>query len=533
MEKDFIEFFSGLERNYGFCDLTNAKKNSETGKLEPDSKDYGWSGKAITDEDYKNHLEGNLSIGVQPCREDGKVVFAAIDVDHYKDFDREKLLKKIIDNQIPVVPVKSKSEGFHLYLHTKEPVSAVFVRQFLKSLLYTLGLKANTEIFPKQTNVESSVGNFINIPYFGKTDRVAVNPNNGAEFTFEQYIQVVKENKKTKKELKEFMDQLTNKELVGGAEEFIDGPPCLQQLSKQKLDDGRDRFLYNYMVFAKKKYPDGWEDKIDWAAREYFINDNKWNDKKVQGKIKSWQKTETGYTCEDGVITPVCMEELCYKRKFGKKSDKIIQWPELSSLVKINYEEPEYDVTVTIRDKSGDEKSIQIHLKNIDDVSEMRLLRKQIMKQANTYLPKLKDKDFEPISSSLLNNVEEQKAPEGTSNKEKLFKLIKEFSKNKASSNASFESGRALVKEDKLYFVFDKFYDFLKRKEWKVDEAKTGRWMQEWFDAEFGKKIRYPKEKDKESNPQVPGCVQLRASSFTHESMPKEKINMPSQEDAF
>lgn len=534
MESKFIEFFRGLERNYGFCDLSNAKVNPETGKLDIPPRDYGWSGKPITDQDYLDHLEGKVSIGIQPCNEDGRVVFGAIDVDIYKNFNKEKFLKKIVDNDLPLIPVKSKSGGFHLYLHTKEPVSAVFARQFLKSLLFTLGLQANTEIYPKQTNVESSVGNFINIPYFKKSERIAINPHDGSEFTFEQYISVIEANQKTEKELKEFMNNLTSKELVGGNEEFKEGPPCLQQLSKEKLDDGRDRFLYNYMVFAKKKYPDEWEDKVKLAAREYFINDGKWDDARVLQKIRSWQKTETGYTCEDGVITQVCMEELCYKRKFGKKSDKIIQWPELSSLVKINYEEPEYDVTVTLRDQNGDEKSVQIHLRNIDEVMEMRLLRKQIAKQANTFLPKIKDKDFEPIVAGLLSGVEEQKAPAGTSNKEKLYKYIKEYTKNKATTNASFESGRALLKEkeDKMYFIYDKFFDFLKRKEWKVGEAKTGRWMEEWFDAKHNKKPRFPKkDEQKESNPQVAGCVELTASLFVHESMPEEIIEMHDRED--
>ena len=47
MQNKFREFFRGLERNYGFCDLTNAKVNPETGKLEIPTRDYGWSGKPI------------------------------------------------------------------------------------------------------------------------------------------------------------------------------------------------------------------------------------------------------------------------------------------------------------------------------------------------------------------------------------------------------------------------------------------------------------------------------------------------------
>ena len=85
--------------------------------------------------------------------------------------------------------------------------------------------------------------------------------------------------------------------LQGGASEFEDGPPCLQLLTKVPLADGRDRFLYNYMVFAKKKYPDNWDKKVIQAAQDYFAKNgdgiNDWDEKKVRDKIRSWKKEST------------------------------------------------------------------------------------------------------------------------------------------------------------------------------------------------------------------------------------------------
>ena len=34
--------------------------------------------------------------------------------------------------------------------------------------------------------------------------------------------------------------------------EFDDGPPCLESLTKEKLDDGRDRVMFQFRVYAKK-----------------------------------------------------------------------------------------------------------------------------------------------------------------------------------------------------------------------------------------------------------------------------------------
>ncbi len=259
MESKFIEIFTGLERNYGYCNIKNGFKDENTGKIKFKPGDYGWSQNPITSQDYRDHLEGVKSIGVQPCDDEGMAKFAAIDIDpdKYENFNIKKYLDIIVEKKIPIIPVKSKSNGLHLYVFLKEKVKASSVRNFLDKLLFIFDLESTTEIFPKQTELGTSEdgkpinGNFINLPYYNKTERVAINPNDGKEFTFEQFLKIVEANKKTEKDLEDFANSLVHEELTGGAEEFIDGPPCLQAMSKNKFDDGRDRFLYNYMVFAK------------------------------------------------------------------------------------------------------------------------------------------------------------------------------------------------------------------------------------------------------------------------------------------
>ena len=56
------------------------------------------------------------------------------------------------------------------------------------------------------------------------------------------------------------------------------------------MEDDRDRFLYNYMVFAKRKYKDEWKDKIVEKARDYIKYDNVWGDDHVKSKIKSMER---------------------------------------------------------------------------------------------------------------------------------------------------------------------------------------------------------------------------------------------------
>ena len=83
--------------------------------------------------------------------------------------------------------------------------------------------------------------------------------------------------------------------LTGGPEDLLDGPPCLQMICKQvqesgiKLKDERDRFLFNYMVFVKKKHKDDWKTKLLDAARDFIKYDQTWGDEKVKQKIKAYK----------------------------------------------------------------------------------------------------------------------------------------------------------------------------------------------------------------------------------------------------
>jgi hypothetical protein len=538
MESKFIEIFTGLERNYGYCNIKNGFKDKDTGKIKFKPGDYGWSQNPITSQDYRDHLEGKKSIGIQPCNDEGMVKFAAIDIDpeKYEDFNIKKYLDIIVENKIPIIPVKSKSNGLHLYVFLKEKVKASSVRNFLDKLLFVFKLESTTEIFPKQTELGTSEdgkptnGNFINLPYYNKTERVAINPHDGNEFTFEEFLKVVEVNKKTEKDLEDFANSLVKEELIGGAEEFIDGPPCLQAMSKNKFDDGRDRFLYNYMVFAKKKYKDDWHKKVKEAARNYFIYDDTWDDKAVEAKIRAWSKDTKGHTCNEDPIRSRCIKSVCVKRLYGIASDTKLKWPMLSNLTKINYKpNPEWYFTV---EQPGGE-SVEVHANNITKLRDQRELKGIMMEQAHIVVPIIKSSDFHEIQSALFKTVTEHKPPSGTSPEEQLHKYITDYLYNgtSATSHASFQSGAVLIEEEYAYFTSDFFFRLLKNKEWKMKEDRTGRLMQKKFKAEFGKNKRYPKkDTEKKSNPPI-RCVKIPIEHFHKEESPEEIIPMQDREN--
>mgnify|MGYP003126954535 FL=1 len=537
MEKKFIDIFTGLKRDYGYADINSAYKDPATGKLK---LKYGWAAKELLESDYIDHLNGKKSIGIQPCNDEGLAKFGAIDIDSeaYNNFNIRKYLEIIEKKNLPVVPVKSKSGGLHIYVFFNEPVKASFVRNFLDKLLFTFDLKASTEIFPKQTQLgigsdsKPINGNFINLPYYNRNERVGINLD-GTEFTFEQFLKVVESNTKTKEELENFADDLIKLELTGGSDEFADGPVCLQRLSKSKLDDYRDRFLFNYMVFAKKKYPDNWEEKVLEAARNYIVYDSVWGDEKVKQKIKAWKKDTAGHTCLEEPIYSMCVKSECLKRKFGVASDKVKKFPTLSALIKIDYSpDPEFRFTVHYNDKVEGETTQQIIARDVNYIMDQEKLRRLIGAHTPIPPPRLKNDDMQNILDNLWQGMKTEKAPPGTSPKEILHKHLDDYIHGvPAVSDASFRSGSTLIDDGYAYFVFDPFYNFLKNKEWKSKIDRTGQMMMDFFEAELRSLKRYPKKETEKKSHNPVRCVKISMRFFEREENQIEIITMKSKKD--
>jgi len=544
-ERLFIEAYTGLKRNFGVADLTQTKIDPTTGKAKPV---YIWTHRELNKDDYLDHLNGRQSIGIQPCDDNGMASFGAIDIDDkqhsYSNFPYKKYLDIIAENKLPLVPVKSKSGGLHLYLFLKQPAKAVFVRGFLEKLLFSLKLPTNIEIYPKQTELGQDPegnwvnGQFINLPYYNKTERVGFNLD-GTTFTFEQFVEVIEANKYTADELEEFAIEHTKKILTGGAEEFNDGPPCLGILTKDKLTDGRDRFLYNYMVFAKKKYPDDWEKMVIAAPGKYFQPDANgivdWSEEKTKKKLKSWARDTKGHTCNEDPIQPVCMKAECRNRKFGYLSDKKRVFPALTGLQKITYPEPEYTFNVTLDDG---QTTKEVRAKNIKQIIELDNIRAIIGAAADKVPPKIKQNEFQDILDNLFPPKITTAPPKGTTPDELLEQYVLQYLNGpKAETHAAFKTGAVLIENTEAFFSYTDFFNSLKNKEWKYNRGKTAEHMMKLFDAEFGIQKRFPKKPgETKSHPPVHVLkISLdKFPDFLSDTKPSaELIKMKPKEDIF
>jgi len=526
MEKKYIQIFNGYRGAYGVADWTNVKIDPVSGKKKPD---YRWNFEPFTDQIFIDHLSGAKSVGIQPTNENSEVKFGLIDIDpnNYVNYDKKFFIDKIQEFKLPLIPIESKSCGLHLFIFMKEFISATLLVSFLSNLLPLFKLKPDTEIFPKQTQLtkddetgELRPGQFINLPYYKRTERPALNVD-GTPFTFEQFIKVVEANLVEVKNLDAITEGIDKQIYEGTDEDFKDGPPCLAHLSKIMKDplfDGRDRFMYNYHVFVKLKYPDTWKQKVKNAPVKYFEEQhaNAWDDKMLNSKLRSWSKSEKGFTCTQEPISEYCKKGICVKKKFGVLAGSKGNYPILTNLKKIDLDpEPEYEFDVI---KPDGVSTATVHCRSVEHVNDQRKRRNSISKAAGFAPPIIKGDKDQIVLDALWKSEKIVNPPIGTSSREKLHDVLHaKINGPKAMNDAGFKTGTVLIEEGYAFFKFDKFYDKLKSKNWKYSEDKTGVMMKTTYqkcEIEFLDQKRFPaKDKGKYNTP-TKNIVKISTKEF-------------------
>ena len=251
---------------------------------------------------------------------------------------------------------------------------------------------------------------------------------------------------------------------------------------------------------------DTWEQKVKNAPVKYFepVHANAWDTQTLNSKVRSWSKSEKGYTCTQSPLSDFCKKGVCVKKKFGILAGSKGSYPVLSNLRKIDLDpEPEYEFDVT---KPDGEKTATVHCKSIEHITDQRKRRNSIARAAGFPPPIIKAAEDQTVLEALFGTQTVINPPVGTSPKEKLHDVIHaKINGPKAMNDAAFKSGTVLIEEGYAYFRFEKFYDKLKAKNWKHSEDKTGVMMGTNYKKchiEFLEQKRFPtKEKGKYNTP--------------------------------
>ena len=135
MIEKFKNIFEGLDRAHGVTIVGESNGNGTKVKGKSFVKR-----EPVTDELWQKHLDGVDSLGVIPINDDNKCKWGCIDIDSYAGFDHKKLINKIKQFNLPLIVCRSKSGGAHVFLFTKDYVSASLMQDKLNEIRSVLGM---------------------------------------------------------------------------------------------------------------------------------------------------------------------------------------------------------------------------------------------------------------------------------------------------------------------------------------------------------------------------------------------------------
>ena len=307
----FLHLFAGLQKAHGES-IPLPSKPGEKVK----SKNRTVS-EPPTEALWQDHLDGVKGLGIIAITEDSICTWGAIDIDVY-DLNLVALEKNIRDMELPFLVCRTKSGGAHLYSFFSEPIAAKLVRGALNEFASILGYPGS-EVFPKQEVLgQDSTGNWINMPYFKAEMTTRYCIHGGSAVSGERFVDLCVASMINA----DALGKIRPRKLVQSAlvqptiddDDFLDAPPCLQQLVQKGFPQGsKNNALFSLGVYARRKWPDHWEERVVEYNARYMSGTNA----EVQGIIKSLSKKIYEYKCKDIPLFNECQRIECFKRQYG------------------------------------------------------------------------------------------------------------------------------------------------------------------------------------------------------------------------
>lgn len=436
-----MERFAGFEGAYGTYVLDG--KKTTAGKVT--GKPTTVRG-TVTTELWEEHLAGRKPLGIVPIRSDNSCVWGCIDIDTYP-LDHAALIKKIRAAKLPLLVCRSKSGGAHLFLFASESVPAETVQHRLREMAAALGW-GRSEIFPKQTEIlweKGDIGNWLNMPYAGHPTTRYAFKDDGTAMTIEEFLDAADA-------LAQSPDALDKPCEVEVADEFKDGPPCLQLLAKQGFPQGtRNNGLYQLGVFYKKAFPEdgAWKEQLERANRSYM--DPPLASDEVQLIIKSLSRKVYHYKCSDQPAASFCNATQCRLRKHGVGAGVGV---EIANLVKLPTEPAMWFVDVNGR---------RVHLKSDDLMAQYRFQR-ACLDQVSVLPPNMKNEAWRALLHELIENVQVKEIPpEDSADLAALKKFLASRPCKEGQPRREVLLGRAVLYRDQYWFRFEDWIEWARK----------------------------------------------------------------------
>jgi hypothetical protein len=433
--------FDGLKRAYGTYRITGVDGSKQVGEAVTVTGE-------VTDQLWLDHLAGKNGIGVVPIRDDSSCRFGAIDVDKYVGLDAGRTIKEIRHRKIPLVPCRSKSGGLHLYLFSREFITAAEMRGKLAEIAASLGF-GGSEIFPKQNQVladRGDIGSWINMPYFDaeKTTRYGYD-DAGGNLTVEKFLDLAEGLACDVKSIK------VEKKASKG--DFTDGPVCLQRLVEEGVEVGmRNDVLFNIGIYLRKALPKNWAPELEKVNQTKFRPPL--DSREVGAVVKGVGRTGCFYACKKPFLKEHCDRGVCRTRKFGIGDDDY--FPMLTGLTKYNTVPPCWFLDV--------EEGGRLELTTEDLQNQLRFQRR-CMDVLNRVTPLISPPQWQALLRALMEKVTIIEVPSDASTIGQLIDHLETFCTGKAQAKTKEEIllGKPWLSDGWHYFRLSDFLAHLER----------------------------------------------------------------------
>jgi hypothetical protein len=307
----FHELFRGFEGAHGTHGDPPVREPSGKWPIKPVARTVK---EPVTVELVERHLSGDYPLGIVPVRSDGSASWGSIDIDEYGP-DVFQVVAAVEAARLPLIPVRSKSGGVHLFSFLAEPRPAAELRPWLERVAEAIGHKG-AEVFPKQ-DTPRDAGSWILLPYFGSTyggklqTQVGLKKGGGS-MSLTEFLMKAEKARVPPGALPRVQLRARPVPGSGGAIEMM---PCLAAVVRDGWSEGeRNDILMQFGIFAKRAYPAEWTERLEAFNRE---RSPPLPAEEVVSTITSLKKSQYEYFCQHPALKLRCQKTACLRLPFG------------------------------------------------------------------------------------------------------------------------------------------------------------------------------------------------------------------------
>jgi len=229
---------------------------------------------------------------------------------------------------------------------------------------------------------------------------------------------------------------------------------------------GRDNTLYQYAVYAKKKWPDDWSAKIEEFNHKYM--ETPLPAQQVVKTIRQHEKKDYKYKCKDQPMCAVCSLNICRGKQYGIGNSFDHQ---VSDLTKFESDESIWFLNINGR---------RLKL-NTDQLYDQHKFRKACLNEINEMPNMMRPNDWDSRIQVLLQDFEVIKMPAEITKTGRFENLLSHFLEDQGEAEHidEIDMGKALfeekeyeekdgkVRKETAYFKSEWLQKFLKKNDFK------------------------------------------------------------------